>query len=77
MPLIDKFDVTPIEDNVRAAIKKAFDDGIYGMSLDNLFQVTSTRGVNVPPGRYLEFFTKVAFYAADETKFQILPDKPQ
>lgn len=56
-----------IKKNIRAAIKSARNQGTVGMSLNNLFHVTETKGVTCPVKMYPILFRQAVESMA--TKF--------
>jgi hypothetical protein len=60
-----------IAENVRNTIKKAKREGTTGMSIDCLFQCTSTKGVTVPVGVYRRMFEECVPEIASKLKFNI------
>lgn len=61
-----------IEQNIGKAINSLKSQKIVGMSLDNLFQVTSTRGLSVPVWEYRGLFDVAAKIVAAKKNFRIL-----
>ena len=60
-----------IRGNIKATIKKAKKDGIVGMSLANLKQITSTAGVTVSVSEYHQQFGVIADDVATKMKFKL------
>jgi len=64
-----------VEKNVKAAISSCKSDGITGMSLMNLRQITKTAGVSgLAPGGYYALFETVAKRVAASMRFPLLQD---
>ena len=62
---------TQIRKNIGDYIKFAKKDGVIGMSVANLKQVTTTKGVTIPVGEYHREFERLAAEVAKKLKFQV------
>jgi len=61
-----------LEKNITDAIKTAKRDGVVGMSIQNLKQVTSTRGLRMSVSEYRNTFDEVAKRVAKRLRFPII-----
>lgn len=60
-----------IKKNIAAQIRKLKADGIVGMSIDNLRQITPTTGVTCAIPMYRPLFAQAAAEAAKELRFTV------
>jgi len=58
-------------DLIKKTIRKARRDGITGMSLANLKQITPTTGLTCPPAEYHRAFPEIATNVASRLRFTI------
>jgi len=61
-----------LEKNIADAIKAAKRDGIVGMSMRNLKQVTPTRGLTISVAEYHATFDEVASQVSKRLRFPII-----
>lgn len=71
MQVADQKNQETIKKNIEDAIRKAKTRGTTGMSLGNLFQMTSTRGVTCPIPLYRPTFKHVVGDVAKAMKFKL------
>ena len=63
-----------LDKNIAEAIKGAMADGIVAMSIDNLKQITSTRGIVMHRMVYNRVFPEIAEIVAKDMNFTILQE---
>lgn len=61
---MDEKNVAELRRAIRATVRELRADGITGMSLENLKQVTPTRGLTCAPAAYHGAFAEVALSTA-------------
>ena len=64
--------MSELEKNITDAIKTAKRDGIVGMSMQNLKQVTRTSGLKISVSEYHLTFDEVAMQVARRLRFRII-----